>query len=70
MVINVLYDGLEKFLNDVENLASGAYEIVSILPFSQGIKTEKHVVGVVIKFILAYEDDIEFNEDVIRRLGF
>jgi fructose-1,6-bisphosphatase len=72
MVISILYEGLEKFLNDVEELPSGQYSIVSIIPLDRSSRTEKRmVVGVVIRFTITEDDDIEFDEDIIRRrLGF
>jgi hypothetical protein len=68
MVLETFLDKLEVFLNDLEDMASGSYEIVSIFPTLPGTRT---VVGVIVKLSLSDDDDIPFDEDDIKKkLGF
>ena len=67
MVHTILFDGLEKFLNDLELHAEGLYEIVSI--FEKQTVGSRSEIGVVIKFHISSE--LDFDEaDIKRRLGF
>ncbi len=67
MTHTMLFDGLEPFLNDLENQCNGCYDIVSI--FERQVVGQRAVVGVVIRFLITSE--LEFNEEEIkRRLGF
>lgn len=59
-VITVAWPNLEKMLNDLENLATGGYEVMSILP------KDSASVAVVVKFAIK---DPEFDEkEIIARL--
>lgn len=67
MTHTLLFDGLESFLNDLEQQCSGMYDIVSI--FVQKHVGDRAVMGIVIRFRITSE--LEFNEEEIkRRLGF
>lgn len=67
MTHTLLFTGLENFLNDLERLCSGNYDIVSI--FERQQVGQRAVVGVVIRFHI--DEEIEFNEEEIKRkLGF
>ena len=67
MTHTLLFDGLEKFLNDLDRLAESQYDIISI--FEKQCIGNKSVVGIVIRFHIISE--LEFDEEEIKRkLGF
>lgn len=65
MVMTTLFSKLEQLLNDIENMASGQYEIVSI--FDKQHVGERSTVGVVVKFHVELVFD---EEEIKKRLGF
>lgn len=71
MVLSILLTRLESLLNDIEELANGCYDIVSIfseLP-KHGI-THRQTVSVVIRIHLI-DEEIPFDEEEIKKkLGF
>lgn len=68
MVLNVLADGLEDLLNELEDLASGCYQVISIFPFNKS--ESRQIVTVVVRVDLI-DDEIPFDEEEIKRkLGF
>ena len=67
MVVELLLERLERFLNDLEHQCNGLYDIVSITGLQQ--VGSRSVLAVVIRFHITSE--LEFNEEEIKRmLGF
>jgi len=59
-VFTLSWANLERFLTDLENFATGAYQILSIT-------SKDNMVAVVVKFTIA---DPEFDEEMItKKLG-
>ena len=68
MVVHTLLTGLERLLNDLEELANGCYDIVSI--FNETPSGSRQVVCIVVRVHLI-DEELPFDEDEIkRRLGF
>lgn len=64
MTVSIMQKRLEHVLNNLEDMASGMYEIVSILPEAIG------VLMLVVRLRIIEEEAIFDEAEIKRRLGF
>ena len=64
MVVQVPSSKLEKLLNDLEEMASGAYDVISVTP------RERSEERVVVRLTIIETEPVFDEEEIKRKLGF